>query len=103
MANPNRKRLGWSLAGMLGIAIVIAAIAATPMQGVQTDGSVIPTARVAHGDVPVVVHATGDLRPLRAQGLVAPSVVGPMQLLSIRGHRNALKGAMSCRVDQTSR
>ena len=33
--------------------------------------------------MPVVVHATGDLRPLKAQALVAPAVGGPMQILSI--------------------
>src|SRR5688572_15591969 len=83
MTKPNRTRLGWSLAGVIGIAIVVAGIAAAPTYGVQTDGSVIPTARVAQGDVPVVVHATGDLRPLKAQALVAPAVGGPMQILSI--------------------
>jgi HlyD family secretion protein len=83
MTQPNRKRLGWSLAAALGIALVIAGIAVSPMQGVQTEGSVIPTARVIQGDVPVVVHATGELRPLRTQGLVAPAVGGPMQILHI--------------------
>jgi HlyD family secretion protein len=83
MTKPNRKRLGWSLAGVLAIALVITAIVAAPIQGVQTDGNVIPTARVAQGDVPVVVYATGELRSLRAQALVAPSVGGPMQILSI--------------------
>ena len=82
MTKRNRKRLGWLVAGVLGIA-VIGVFAAAPMDGVETDGSVIPTARVAEGDVPVVVHATGDLRPLKAQGLVAPAVGGPMQILSI--------------------
>ena len=83
MTTQNRRRLGWSLAGMVGVAIVTAAIFVAPMQGVQSDGGVIPTARVVEGDVPVVVHATGELRPLRAQALVAPSVGGPMQILSI--------------------
>lgn len=83
MTTANRKRLGWSIAGALAIALIIAALFAAPMQGVQTDGSVIPTARVAQGDVPVVVHATGELRPLRAQALVAPAVGGPMQILNI--------------------
>jgi multidrug resistance efflux pump len=83
MTKPNRRRLGWSLAAVLGIALVIAAIAVSPMQGVQTEGNVIPTARVAQGDVPVVVHATGELRPLRTQELVAPAAGGPMQILRI--------------------
>src|SRR5688572_10331726 len=83
MTKPNRTRLGWSLAGVVAIALVLAVVAAVPMQGVQTDGNVVPTARVAQGDVPVVVHATGDLRPLKEQGLVAPAVGGPMQILSI--------------------
>ncbi len=91
MTKANRKRLSWSLAGALGIALVMAAIATVPMQGVQTDGSVIPTARVAQGDVPVVVHATGDLRPLRAQALVAPAVGGPMQILTIAATGTAVK------------
>ena len=83
MTKPNRKRVGWSLAGALVIAILIGAFVSTPMKGVQSDSNVVPTARVTQGDVPVVVHATGDLRPLRAQALVAPAVGGPMQLLSI--------------------
>ncbi len=102
MTKPNRKRLGWSLAGVLGIALVIAAIAVAPMQGVQTDGNVIPTARVAQGDVPVVVHATGELRPLRAQALVAPSVGGPMQILSIAATGTPVKaGDVVVEFDQS--
>jgi multidrug resistance efflux pump len=44
---------------------------------------VIPTARVVLGDVPVVVHTTGELRPVRAVGLVAPAIGGPLQILNI--------------------
>jgi HlyD family secretion protein len=83
MTKPNRVRLGWSLAGMLGVALVIAAIVTVPMQGVQTDGALIPTARVMEGDVPVVVHTTGELRPVRSLGLVAPAIGGPLQILHI--------------------
>jgi len=83
MTKPNRTRLGWSLAGMLGAALVIAALVVVPTQGVQTEGAVIPTARVVEGDVPVVVHATGELRPVRAVGLVAPAIGGPLQILHI--------------------
>ena len=72
------------------------------MQGVQTDGNVIPTARVAQGDVPVVVHATGDLRPLKAQALVAPSVGGPMQILSIAATGTPVKeGDVIVEFDQS--
>ena len=72
------------------------------MQGVQTDGSVIPTARVAQGDVPVVVHATGELRPLRAQALVAPAVGGPMQILSIAATGTPVKeGDVIVEFDQS--
>jgi multidrug resistance efflux pump len=78
---------------MLAIALVIAAIGVAPMQGVQTDGNVIPTARVVEGDVPVVVHATGELRPMRAQALVAPSVGGPMQILSIAATGTPVKAS----------
>jgi HlyD family secretion protein len=83
MTKPNRRRLGWSLAGLLAVSLVIAAVGVAPMQGLQTDSGGIPTARVVEGDVPVVVHATGELRPVRAQTLVAPSVGGPMQILAI--------------------
>ncbi|HKY21650.1 MAG TPA: HlyD family efflux transporter periplasmic adaptor subunit [Vicinamibacterales bacterium] len=82
MTKPTRRRLGWSLAGIAGIALAVAWIAISPMQG-GTDASIIPTARVVEGDVPIVVHATGELRPRRAQGLVAPSVGGPMQIVYI--------------------
>ena len=83
MTKPTRQRLGWSVVGVLATAIVIGTMVVVPMKGVQSDGNIIPTARVAEGDVPVVVHATGELRPLRAQALVAPSVGGPMQILFI--------------------
>ena len=83
MTTQTRKRLSWSLAGVVGVALVIAALMVVPMHGVQTEGDVIPTARVAEGDVPVVVHATGELKSLRAQALVAPSVGGPMQILAV--------------------
>jgi multidrug resistance efflux pump len=102
MTKAVRKRLGWSLAGVLVIALVIGAIAVAPTQGVQTDGNVIPTARVAEGDVPVVVHATGELKPLRAQALVAPSVGGPMQILSITGTGTPVKaGDIVIEFDQS--
>jgi multidrug efflux pump subunit AcrA (membrane-fusion protein) len=102
MTKPNRTHLGWSLAGGLGIALVVAAIASAPMHGVQTDASVIPTARVAQGEVPVVVHATGDLRPLKVQALVAPAVGGPMQILSIAATGTAVKaGEVIVEFDQS--
>lgn len=53
------------------------------MRGVPHDGDVIPTARVIQGDVPVVVHTTGELRPVRSVGLVAPAIGGPLQILRI--------------------
>src|SRR5438552_16904184 len=83
MNKSNRRHLGLSLAGLFGAALVITAIVAAPIQSVQTEGSVVPTARVTEGDVPVVVYATGDLRPLQAQTLVAPSLGGPLQILHI--------------------
>ena len=68
----------------------------------QTDGNVIPTARVAQGDVPVVVHATGELRPLRAQALVAPAVGGPMQILNIAATGTPVKeGDVVVEFDQS--
>jgi multidrug resistance efflux pump len=91
MTEVNRKRLSWSLAGIAAVVLVVAAIAVVPMQGVQNDGDVIPTARVAEGDVPVVVHANGELKPMRAQTLVAPSVGGPMQVLSIEATGTPVK------------
>jgi HlyD family secretion protein len=83
MTGRNRTRIGWSIAGMLGAALAIAAFFVAPTYGVQTDGAVIPTARVAEGDVPVVVHTTGELRPVRSVGLVAPAIGGPLQILQI--------------------
>ena len=80
----------------------MAAFAAVPTQGVQTDGSVIPTARVAEGDVPVVVYATGEIRPSRAQSLVAPAVGSPMQILSIATTGTPVKtGDVIVEFDQT--
>jgi HlyD family secretion protein len=91
MTEANRKRIGWSLAGVVGVALLVAAITVAPMQGVQSDGDLIPTARVAEGDVPVVVHASGELKPMRAQTLVAPSVGGPMQILTIEATGTPVK------------
>jgi multidrug efflux pump subunit AcrA (membrane-fusion protein) len=88
---PHRTRLGWSLAGLLAGALVIAALLTVPMQGVQTEGAVIPTARVVEGDVPVVVHATGELRPVRSSALVAPAIGGPLQILHIMGTGTPVK------------
>jgi HlyD family secretion protein len=100
--HPNRRRLAWSFGGALGIAVVIGAIVAARVHGVQTDGSVIPTARVARGDVPVVVETTGDLRPLKAQALVAPAVGAPMQLLYIAATGTSVKtGEVVVEFDQS--
>src|SRR5919108_749744 len=102
MTKPNRTHLSWSLAGLLGTAVVITAIVAAPIQSVQTESSVIPTARVAEGDVPVVVYASGDLRPLKAQALVAPSVGGPMQILHIAATGTPVKaGDVVVEFDQS--
>ncbi|HZB25115.1 MAG TPA: HlyD family efflux transporter periplasmic adaptor subunit [Vicinamibacterales bacterium] len=83
MTKRNRKRIGWSIGAIVAGALVIAGLSIVPMQGVQTDGTRVPTARVVEGDVPVVVHTTGELRPVRAVGLVAPAIGGPLQILNI--------------------
>lgn len=91
MTQRNRTRLGWSIAAVLGLALVIVGFQVVPTHGVQTDGTVIPTARVVQGDVPVVVHTTGELRPVRAVGLVAPAIGGPLQILNIMGTGTPVK------------
>jgi HlyD family secretion protein len=91
MTQRNRKRFGWSLAGIVAVVLVVSALFVVPTQGVQTDGAVIPTARVIEGDVPVVVHATGELRPIRSVALAAPAVGGPLQILHITGTGTPVK------------
>ncbi|MGB2717184.1 MAG: HlyD family efflux transporter periplasmic adaptor subunit [Vicinamibacterales bacterium] len=91
MTKRNRSRLGWSFAGILAVVIVITAVLVVPTHGVQTDGAVIPTARVIEGDVPVVVYTTGELRPMRSVGLVAPAIGGPLQILHIMGTGTPVK------------
>ncbi len=91
MTKRTRKRVGWSVAGIAGAALVIAVLLAVPMHGVQTGADVIPTARVMEGDVPVVVHTTGELRPIRSVGLVAPAIGGPLQILHIIGTGTPVK------------
>ena len=91
MTTRTRRRLGWSIAAIVGAAVVTALFLVVPMQGVQTAGDVIPTARVVQGDVPVVVHTTGELRPVRAAGLVAPAIGGPLQILHIMGTGTPVK------------
>ena len=83
MRKSRRTRFGWSLAVVAGVALAVAVFMMSPIQGVQAEGAAIPTARVTEGDVPVVVHTTGELRPVQSVALVAPSVGGPMQILSI--------------------
>ena len=83
MTTKNRTRLVWSIAGLLAAALLVMAAVAVPIHSVQTEGTVIPTTRVAEGDVSVVVYTTGEFKPLKAQALVAPSVGGPMQILRI--------------------
>lgn len=91
MTTPTRRRVTWSIAAVVGAALVTALFLTVPMHGVQTDADLIPTARVAQGDVPVVVHATGELRPVRSAGLVAPAIGGPLQILQIRGTGTPVK------------
>jgi multidrug efflux pump subunit AcrA (membrane-fusion protein) len=62
---------------------MFALLLAVPMHGVQTRADLIPTARVMEGEVPVVIHTTGELRPVRSVGLVAPAIGGPLQILRI--------------------
>lgn len=83
---PMKSRTGRrrAIVGLAGAAsLLAAAFLAMPMDGMEADGPVIPTARVAQGDVPVIVHATGELRPIRSVGLVAPAIGGPLQILHI--------------------
>ena len=83
MTNRTRRRVGWSIAGLGGLALLFALVLTVPMHGVQTDADLIPTARVLQGDVPVVIHTTGEVRPIRSVGLVAPAIGGPLQILRI--------------------
>src|SRR5436190_15439421 len=91
MTKRTRKHVTWSVGAIVGVALLSVLFMAAPMHGVQTDADLIPTARVLEGDVPVVVHATGELRPVRSAGLVAPSVGGPMQILRIMGTGTPVK------------
>ena len=91
MTKRTRKHVTWSIGAIVGIALLSVLFLAVPMHGVQTDADLIPTARVLEGDVPVVVHATGELRPVRSAGLVAPAVGGPMQVLKIMGTGTPVK------------
>jgi HlyD family secretion protein len=91
MTKHTRRRLTWSIAGLAGAALIFAVLLTVPMHGVQTDADLIPTARVAEGDVPVVIHTTGELRPVRSAGLVAPAIGGPLQILRIMGTGTPVK------------
>ena len=91
MRKPKHPRFVWPIAGIVAAALVIAALFVVPTYGVQTDGAVIPTARVVEGDVPVVVYTTGELRPMRSIGLVAPAIGGPLQILKIMGTGTPVK------------
>ena len=91
MNKAHRRHIAWPLGGILAAGLFIAAILSVPKHGVQTEGASIPTARVTEGDVPVVVHTTGELRPVRAVGLVAPAIGGPLQILNIMGTGTPVK------------
>lgn len=86
-----RRQVAWSIAALGGAALIFALFLVAPTHGVQTDADLIPTARVAEGDVAVVVHATGELRPVRSTGLVAPAIGGPLQILRIMGTGTPVK------------
>jgi len=102
MTIATRKRIGWSIAGLLATALVVTAIVAGASQGVQTDDTVVPTTRVAEGDVAVVVYTTGEVKSLKAQALVAPSVGGPMQILRIAATGTPVKaGEVVVEFDQS--
>src|SRR5438874_532419 len=102
MTTKNRTRLVWSIAGLLATALLVTASVAVPIQSVQTEGTVIPTTRVAEGDVSVVVYTTGEFKPLKAQALVAPSVGGPMQILRIAATGTPVKaGEVVVEFDQS--
>lgn len=90
MQTKRRSGLGWTIAGILGAAL-LATFFSVPMPSVRADAPPIPTARVAQGDVPVIVHATGELRPIRSVGLVAPAIGGPLQILHIMGTGTPVK------------
>ena len=91
MSKRQRKHLAWPIAGIVAAAVIIGAILSVPMHGVQTEGASIPTARGVEGDVRVVAHTTGALRPDRALGLVAPAIGGPLQILHIMGTGTPVK------------
>ena len=89
MTEANRKRIGWSLAGVLGVALLVAAIAVAPMQGVQSDGD-----RHSDGARCAGRRAGRRARERRAQADARADAGGAVGRRSDadsfdRGHRNA--------------
>jgi HlyD family secretion protein len=74
------------VARLIALVVALALGAAAALYGLPdlTPRSTrIPTTRPQRGDVPVEVHALGDLRALRSTGLTAPPVGGTLQLVRL--------------------
>ena len=75
------RQLRWTLP--LVIAAGVAAALVFSVRSMAGPSTTIPTARVRRGDMELVVHSDGELRPVRAASLSAPSVGSALQIVHL--------------------
>lgn len=76
---------------VLVIAVLIGKGALVAARGLSTQEKPIPTARVERGDVEIDVFTAGELRAPHSASLIAPSVNGTLQIVSMLSTGTAVK------------
>jgi HlyD family secretion protein len=68
----------------IGAVVLVSAGVALSTSALEPEGHAVPTARVARGPVDLTAHATGELRPVRVQPIVAPRVGGTLRIVTLK-------------------
>ena len=79
MKRPRQLRWGLPVVVVAGLTAALV-FSVRSMAGPST---IVPTAQVRRGDVELVVHSDGELRPVRAANLTAPTGGGPLQIVHL--------------------
>jgi multidrug resistance efflux pump len=79
-----RRTIGLALvAVVVSAGAAMAVLARSRLSGIAETGPVVPTARVARQTLELTVHLQGDMRALRQQTILAPSVGGALRILHL--------------------
>jgi HlyD family secretion protein len=74
---------GYALAGGAVLAVVVV-VAAAAFEWRPSSAGGVPTTRVKKGDLALEVYSMGELKPGKSAMLLAPSVGGALQIISIK-------------------